>query len=86
MEKQTITIRYKKEQHKFTVTDYPHHDSERCKYKVFEGTNLVATFEPDADRFLHLCQNPGQLENELIHQLAAEIETKIPHPGTKHLQ
>ena len=84
MEQQIIKVRYKKEAHQYTVTDHPHHDNERCKYKVFEDGNLVATFEPDAERFLQLCQNPGKLHLGLINKLAEEIEAQLPHPGRRH--
>jgi len=84
MENHIIAITYKKEQHQFSISDHPHHDGERCKYKVFENGLLVASFEPDAQQFLHLCQNPGKLEDKLVHELAAKIESALPHPGAKH--
>jgi hypothetical protein len=34
----------------------------------------VASFEPDAQDFLHICQNPGSIDEEVLHLLAEKIE------------
>lgn len=85
MEDHTIKITYKKQEHQFTISDHPHHAGERCKYKVFKNSKLVATFEPDAQYILHLCQNPGKLDGPLVHELATKIEAELPHPGAKYI-
>lgn len=80
----TIKIKLKKEEHRFEVVDYLHHDNDRCKYKVFENGKLVVTFEPGPEHVVHVCRNPGNLANDLVHELAVQIEAQMPHPGAKH--
>lgn len=80
----TITVSHDKELHHFKVSEYPHHDGERCKYKVFENGAFVASFGPDAQQFLHICQNSGGLDEELLYELADQIEATIPHADSKH--
>jgi len=84
MEDYTITLSYDKEVHHFKVSEYPHHDGGRCKYRVFEDGAFVASFEPDAQEFLHICQNNGNLNEELLYELADQIEAQIPHADSKH--
>jgi hypothetical protein len=78
MENYAITISRDTEVHHFEVGEYPHHDDERCKYRVFENGNYVASFEPDAHDFLHVCQNPGGIDEEVLHLLADKIEAHHP--------
>jgi hypothetical protein len=73
-----ITISTDKQIHYFEVGEYPHHDEEHCKFKVFENGVYVASFEPDAQDFLHICQNPGDLDEEILYLLADEIEAHHP--------
>lgn len=84
MENFTITISHDKEVHHFQVGEYPHHDDQRCKFRVFENGAFVASFEPDAHNFLHICQNIAELNEELLDQLADQIEAKIPHAAPHH--
>jgi len=73
-----LTISKDKEIHHFEVGEYPHHDEERCKFKIFENGVYVASFEPDAQEFLHICQNPGGIDEELLYLLADQIEAHHP--------
>jgi len=34
---------------------------------------------------LHICQNTGDLNEELLYELADLIEAKIPHAENKHI-
>jgi hypothetical protein len=79
MENYPITISKDKAVHHFEVGEYPHHDEEHCKYKIFENGVYVASFEPDAHDFLHICQNPGGVDEEVLHLLADKIEAHHPH-------
>jgi len=74
MENNKITITHNKAVHHFQVADYPHHNKRHCKYKVFENGVNVASFEPDTQQCLHICQNPGGLDNMLLNLLADKIE------------
>ncbi|MFB0497338.1 hypothetical protein ABID99_003575 [Mucilaginibacter sp. OAE612] len=80
-----ITITLDKEVHHFEVGEYPHHDETRCRYHVYEGGSMVASFEPDAQDFLHICQNKAGFKEELLYLLADQIEAQLQHPGNKHL-
>ncbi|WP_454802931.1 hypothetical protein [Mucilaginibacter phyllosphaerae] len=78
MDNYPITISLDKEVHHFEVGEYPHHDEERCKYKIFENGAYVASFTPDDHDFLHICQNPGAVGEEVLHLLADKIEKHHP--------
>jgi hypothetical protein len=86
MENYPIIISKDKEIHHFEVGEYLHHNDESCKYKVFEHGTLVASFEPDAHNYLHICQNPGGMDEEILHLLADQIEAHHPQPATHHLK
>lgn len=58
----------------FYVGEYPHHDQLRCKFNVFYQGVLVATFAPDRNHILHLCQKYGNLKDALLDRVADEIE------------
>ena len=85
MENYPITISHDKAVHHFEVGEFPHHDETKCRYRVYENGELVASFEPDGQNFLHICQNNAGLDEELLYILADQIETTLQHPGSKHL-
>jgi hypothetical protein len=70
-------------QHHFQVAEYPHHASGSCKYKIFQNGDFVASLEPDSHDFLHICKNPGNIDIEVLHLLAEDIETR--HPSPRHV-
>ena len=84
MDNYPITISHDKEVHHFEVSEHPHHDGERCKYRVFEYGEFVASFEPDAQNYLHICQNAAGLNEELLYELADQLEAVIPHADSTH--
>lgn len=47
---------------------------EHCAYQVYENGTLVAVFEPDEEEYLHICDNPGGLDEEVIFQIGLNIE------------
>jgi len=83
MENYPITVNLDQTVHHFEVGEYLHHDGERCKFKVLENGVWVASFTPDNSDFLQICQNPGGLDEELLHMLADKIEAHHPH-GTNN--
>jgi hypothetical protein len=85
MENYPITINRDKEVYHFEVGEYLHHNGESCKVKVYQLGKLVASFEPDAYNYLHICQNPGRLEEDLLHLLADQIEALHPQGINKDL-
>jgi len=58
----------------FEIRDYPHDEEHNCKFEIFLGNSFVASFEPNRDGHLHICQNPGNIEKETLHAISGEIE------------
>ena len=84
MDNYPITISIDKKVHHFEVGEYVHPDETKCKYRVFENGVYVASFEPDDHQFLHICQNPGDIEEEVLHLLADQIEAHQPQGSSNH--
>lgn len=78
MENYGITISIDKEVHHFEVGEYVHHEDDKCKYRICENGAYVASFTPDDNDFLHICQNPGNVAEEVLHLLADQIEAHHP--------
>ena len=78
MENYPITISVDKKVHYFEVGEYAHHEADKCKYRVYENGAYVASFTPDSDDFLHICQNPGGVDEVVLHLLAGQIEAHHP--------
>lgn len=49
-------------------------ETESCEYEVYADDQLVAVFEPDEDEYIHICRNPGGLDEEIIVGIADRIE------------
>ncbi|WP_091154357.1 hypothetical protein [Mucilaginibacter pineti] len=79
MENYAITISKDEEVRHFEIGEYMHHVEDKCKYRVYENGAYVASFTPDDHDFLQICQNPGQVDEEILHLLADKIETHHPH-------
>ena len=74
MELFKIAIEKDKETLEFEVADFVHHEGEQCKFEVYREGRMVAGFEPDKQQFLHICQNPGNIDEEILHLIADKIE------------
>lgn len=74
MTKHPIIVELDGLKHYFYVSEYPHHDEVRCKFKVYYKGELVATFTPDAHHILHLCENYGNLNEKTLNLIAHQIE------------
>ncbi|GAA4325929.1 hypothetical protein GCM10023149_28480 [Mucilaginibacter gynuensis] len=74
-----IIITVGKEAHHFEVGEYAHHEDGKCKFRVYENGTYVVSFTPDNQDFLHICQNPGRVDEEILHLLADKIEAHYPH-------
>lgn len=83
MENYSVKVSYAEELHQFEVGEYPHYDDERCKYRIYKDGTYVASFEPDRQNYLHVCQNIAGLDEELLNLLADHIESRIPHVRSK---
>jgi hypothetical protein len=75
MDRFPINIETDSEVYRFEVVDYIHHSGNRCKFEVYQDGRVVASFEPDPQDHLYVCQNPGKIDNEILHLLADEIES-----------
>jgi hypothetical protein len=58
----------------FEVRDYPHDEEHTCKFEVYLEDRFVASFEPDNRGHLHICKNPGNIEEETLYSISGEIE------------
>lgn len=59
----------------YEVVDYMHHENDHCKFEVFSGEKLLASFEPDKYGHLHLCKNPGNVDKVVLHEIAEKLES-----------
>jgi len=48
--------------------------TDRCEFEVYLEQTLMAVFEPDENEYIHICRNPGGLDEEVIVQIADGIE------------
>lgn len=82
MENYTVSIS-PEHQYQFQVEQHPHHVTGSCKYKIYQEGKFVASLEPDGQDFLHVCQNPADVDLEILHLLAEHIESR--HPKLRQL-
>jgi hypothetical protein len=75
MEKFEISVSSGKKNYHFEVRDYMHHESEKCKFEVFQDGKFVASLNPDGHHGLHICKNMGTVKEELLHKLADQLES-----------
>lgn len=74
MELFKIAVSKDEETFEFEVADYIHHEGEQCKFEIYRSGQMVAGFEPDSHQFLHICKNPGNINEEVLHLIADKIE------------
>ena len=74
MEKFTIEIQEDEALEVYEVIDYAHGEDNKCKFEIFKAGKLAASFEPDSKGFLHVCKNPGNLNEITLEHLAEKIE------------
>ena len=75
MEKFEISITSNNQNYHLEVRDYMHHKDDECKFEVFKDGTFVGSFEPDGHRGLHICKNPGLIDDEVLHLVAAQLES-----------
>ena len=74
MELFKIAVNKDDETLEFEVADFIHHEGEKCKFEVYQSGQMVAGFEPDSHHFLHVCKNPGNIDEGVLHLIADKIE------------
>jgi len=71
MEKFNISVSRTGEVFHFQVVNK---GTDKCEYEVYVKDELVAVFEPNENEYIHICRNPGGLDEEIIVQIADRIE------------
>jgi hypothetical protein len=71
MEEFSVRIKQEDEMLDYRIVDQ---ERDKCEYEVFLGNRLMAVFEPDENEYIHICRNPGGLDEEVIVQIADRIE------------
>ena len=59
----------------FEIADYAHDEHNACKFEVYQENKMIASFEPDRRGILHICKNPGNVDDEILHKIAERIES-----------
>jgi hypothetical protein len=72
MEKFAVSVARDREVFHFEVIDQ---EKEPCEFEVYNKGTLVAVFEPDENEYIHICRNPGGLDEEVIVMIADQIES-----------
>lgn len=67
MEKFEISVSGTEKLLRFQVVN---NGKDKCEYEVFSGDRLMAVFEPDENEYIHICRNPGGIDEEVIVQIA----------------
>jgi len=75
----TIALDLGSQRHTFQISEHPHITGS-CKYYIYQNGTFVASLEPDGQDFLHICRNPANLDIEILHLLAEQIEARHPSP------
>lgn len=75
MDKFPVTIKEDEKTYRFEVVDYMHHRDEKCQFEAYLDGRLVASFEPDRQDHLQVCNNQGGLAEAILHRLTDEIES-----------
>lgn len=75
MEKFPIEIKKGSKTYQFEIIDYVHHEGERCRIEVYQESKLVAALDPDPHEYLHVCKNPGNVEEPVLHLLIEKLES-----------
>jgi hypothetical protein len=71
MEEFRINITQQLQASEYRIVDK---QTDRCEFEVYLGDILMAVFEPDENEYIHICRNPGGLDEEIIVQIADRIE------------
>jgi len=71
MEEFSINITQENRALKYRIVDK---QTDQCEFEVYLDNILMAVFEPDENEYIHICRNPGGLDEEIIVQIADRIE------------
>ncbi len=74
MEKFEISVTHNNTAYHLEIRDYMHHDGKNCKYEVYDNNSFIGSFEPDNHKILHICKNPGLVDEALLHLVADQLE------------
>lgn len=74
MEHFKFTIAAGRQTYNFEGVDFPHHDDQGCRFEVFQHGELIASFEPDKNEVVRICNNPGKVDRKILHLIAEHLE------------
>lgn len=74
MEKFEISVTSNDQNYHLEVRDYMHHADGQCKFEVYKDGVFAGSFEPDGHRGLHICKNPGVVDEEVLYLVAERLE------------
>lgn len=74
MEKFEISVTVNDQPQHFEVRDFMHHEGDQCKYEIFSRGEFIGSLEPGAHKILHICKNPGIVDEALLHLIAEQLE------------
>jgi hypothetical protein len=70
MEEFKIQITQEFDQMEYRILDK---ETDQCEFEVYLGSVLITVFEPDENEYIHICRNPGGLDEEVI------VQNRRPH-------
>jgi predicted HicB family RNase H-like nuclease len=74
MEEFSITIWQEQQAFDYRIINK---QTDLCEFEVYLEEVLMAVFEPDEEEYIHICRNPGGLDEEVIVQIADGIEAHL---------
>ena len=74
MEKFEISVTWNNQIYHLEIRDYMHHQDDKCKYEILRDGQFIGSLEPGAHKILHICKNPGIVDEGLLHEVAGQLE------------
>jgi hypothetical protein len=74
MEKFEVSITVDNKLYHFEFID---REKRPCEFEIYDNGRLEAVFEPDENEYIHICRNPGGLDEEVIVAIADRIEANF---------
>jgi hypothetical protein len=69
-----ISVTWDNQVYHLEIRDYMHHEGYKCKYEILRDGQFIGSLEPGAHKILHICKNPGLVDEGLLHEVAGQLE------------
>jgi hypothetical protein len=69
-----ISVTWDNQVYHLEIRDYMHHEGDKCKYEILRDGQFIGSLEPGAHKILHICKNPGLVDEGLLHEVAGQLE------------